>query len=110
MERPDDAHGFGRNCLLRLVGGSPDVMGSIDARLTGDGALEFPAAGGRLAEAKAMIAGANLPQRILLAADGGIREHTVPVLREAGAETIVMGSLAFGAPDLKARVAWVHAQ
>ncbi len=68
------------------------------------------AAGGRLAEAKAMIAGAKLPQRVLLAADGGIREHTVPGLRQSGAETIVMGSLAFGAPDLAARMAWVHGQ
>jgi ribulose-phosphate 3-epimerase len=48
--------------------------------------------------------------RILLAADGGIREHTVPVLRKAGADTIVMGSLAFGAPNLPARMAWVHGQ
>ena len=36
----------------------------------------------------------------MLAADGGIREQTVPVLRAAGAETVVLGSLAFGAPDL----------
>ena len=61
----------------------------------------------RLTEAKAMIAGAG--RRIVLAADGGIRETTVPDLRRAGAETIVMGSLAFGAADLTARMAWVHA-
>ncbi|MDT3377270.1 ribulose-phosphate 3-epimerase [Labrys neptuniae] len=47
-------------------------------------------------------------RRIILASDGGNREHTVPNLRLAGAETIVMGSLAFGAPDLAARIAWVH--
>lgn len=46
--------------------------------------------------------------RILLAADGGIREHTVPGLRQSGADTIVMGSLAFGAEDLAQRIAWVH--
>ena len=67
-------------------------------------------ANSRLAQAKAMIAAADLPQRIILAADGGIREHTVPGLRLAGAETIVMGSLAFNAPDLAARMAWVHQQ
>jgi ribulose-phosphate 3-epimerase len=33
----------------------------------------------------------------------------VPVLRAAGAETVVLGSLAFGAPDLKARMAWLAA-
>lgn len=63
----------------------------------------------RLREAKSMIWDAKLPQRVILAADGGIREHTVPHLRAAGAETIVMGSLAFGAPDLGERMKWVHA-
>jgi ribulose-phosphate 3-epimerase len=63
----------------------------------------------RLREAKAMITTANLPQRIVLAADGGIREHTVPELRKATAETVVLGSLAFGAPDLGARMAWLKA-
>ena len=48
-------------------------------------------------------------RRILLAADGGIRETTVPQLRAAGAETVVLGSLAFGAPDLAERMAWLHA-
>jgi ribulose-phosphate 3-epimerase len=46
----------------------------------------------------------------VLAADGGIREHTVPGLRRAGAETIVMGSLAFNAGNLADRMAWVRAQ
>jgi ribulose-phosphate 3-epimerase len=64
----------------------------------------------RLTQAQAMIAAAKMEHRIVLAADGGIREHTVPNLRRAGAETIVMGSLAFNAPDLDARMAWVHAQ
>jgi ribulose-phosphate 3-epimerase len=31
------------------------------------------------------------------------------VLRAAGAETVVLGSLAFGAPDLGQRMAWLHA-
>ncbi|MDQ0396217.1 ribulose-phosphate 3-epimerase [Labrys monachus] len=61
----------------------------------------------RLREARRLLAG-QAPRRIVLAADGGIRENTVPDLRRAGAETIVMGSLAFGAPDLAARMAWVH--
>ncbi len=45
---------------------------------------------------------------VRLAADGGIRETTVPKLRAAGAETVVLGSLAFGDPDLKARMGWLH--
>jgi ribulose-phosphate 3-epimerase len=62
----------------------------------------------RLQAAKTLVAAANSPHRIVLAADGGIREHTVPLLREAGAETVVLGSLAFGAPDLKQRMTWLH--
>ena len=45
---------------------------------------------------------------MILAADGGIREHTVPGLRKSGAETIVMGSLAFGASDFGKRMQWVR--
>lgn len=60
----------------------------------------------RLGQAATHIAAAN--HRIVLAADGGIRDTTVPLLRQAGAETVVLGSLAFGAPDLAARMAWLH--
>lgn len=65
-----------------------------------------PAATARLVEAKAMIGRSG--RRIVLAADGGIREHTVPALRGAGAGTVVLGSLAFGAPDLEARMRWLQ--
>jgi ribulose-phosphate 3-epimerase len=67
-----------------------------------------PAGEPRLREAAALIAQEGHAHRILLAADGGIREHTVPGLRRAGAQTIVMGSLLFGAPDLAARMHWVR--
>jgi ribulose-phosphate 3-epimerase len=66
-----------------------------------------PNATDRLRQAATMIVAAG--RRIVLAADGGIREATVPMLREAGAETVVMGSLAFGAPDLAERTRWLHA-
>ncbi len=62
----------------------------------------------RLHEARALVA--NTGHRIIVAADGGIRDNTVPKLRAGGAETIVMGSLAFGAHDLASRMDWVHAQ
>lgn len=65
-----------------------------------------PAATARLAEAAGLIAATG--RRIVLAADGGIRDNTVPLLRKAGAETVVLGSLAFGAPDLAARMRWLH--
>jgi ribulose-phosphate 3-epimerase len=66
-------------------------------------------AGDRLREAKRLIDASGAIKRIVLAADGGIREHTVPVLRDAGAETVVLGSLVFGATDLGARMAWLYA-
>lgn len=67
-----------------------------------------PAAEARLSEARNMIDSHAGNDRILLAADGGIREHTVPGLRKSGADTIVMGSLAFGAEDLSTRMNWVR--
>jgi ribulose-phosphate 3-epimerase len=84
--------------MLTLLGTKIGIKGvGLDSR-----------AAPRLEEAATMLAAAL--HRVLLAADGGIREHTVPLLRRAGAETIVMGSLAFGASDPAARMAWVHAQ
>jgi ribulose-phosphate 3-epimerase len=68
------------------------------------------AAPARLREAKALIAEIRGHERTILAADGAIREHTVPLLRQSGADTIVMGSLAFAETDLARRIAWVHAQ
>ena len=57
----------------------------------------------RLQDAKSLIGDRD----IVLAADGGIRDSTVPLLRKAGAETVVLGSLAFGATDLDTRMAWL---
>ena len=65
-----------------------------------------PTATARLREAERLIAAAG--RRVVLAADGGIRDTTVPLLRAAGAQTVVMGSLAFGAPDLAERMRWLH--
>lgn len=67
------------------------------------------AAPARLGEAQSLIADRESSQRCVLAADGGIREHTVPDLVAAGAETVVLGSLAFGADDLRARMSWLAA-
>ena len=67
-----------------------------------------PSATTRLLEAAAMIARRSNPARCVLAADGGIREETVPLLVKAGAETVVMGSLAYASPDLAARIQWLH--
>jgi ribulose-phosphate 3-epimerase len=65
-------------------------------------------AGARLQEARKTIAESGAGHRVVLAADGGIREHTVPLLRQSGAETVVLGSLAFNAPSLEERMSWLH--
>lgn len=66
-----------------------------------------PLALGRIREARAML-GDMGREDVLIAADGGIRETTVPDLLAAGAHSVVLGSLAFGAPDLKARFDWLR--
>jgi ribulose-phosphate 3-epimerase len=63
----------------------------------------------RLVEARQLMKKAGREADITLAADGGIRHETVPRLRAAGAQTVVLGSLAFGDPDLAQRMAWLHA-
>lgn len=40
--------------------------------------------------------------------DGGIREHTVPRFRQAGADGIVPGSLLFGSPDPAGTASWLR--
>ncbi|WP_210530423.1 ribulose-phosphate 3-epimerase [Rubellimicrobium arenae] len=83
-----------------------DMLTLLGTRIGIKGQGLDPAAEPRLREARALIGAANRP--ILLAADGGIREGTVPGLRAAGADTVVMGSLAFNDPDLSARIAWAR--
>ncbi|WP_165231135.1 ribulose-phosphate 3-epimerase [Aquisphaera insulae] len=61
----------------------------------------------RMIEAGVLIAPSRGKCRRLLAADGGIREETVPLLRRAGADSVVMGSLAFAAPSLEDRMNWL---
>jgi ribulose-phosphate 3-epimerase len=110
------AHGMKAGMVLRVetpVAGVAEWLPRLDMvtllgtaiGVKGQGLNE--AAPARLREAAALIAASG--RRIVLAADGGIRDTTVPVLRAAGAETVVLGSLAFGAPDLKARMAWLAA-
>ena len=46
--------------------------------------------------------------KIKLAADGGNRSHTVPELRAAGADTVVLGSLAYGSQNLTQTFDWLR--
>ena len=63
---------------------------------------------GRLTAMRKLIAESGVAHRIVLASDGGNREETVPLKWKAGGETVVLGSLAFNAPDLGQRMAWLH--
>lgn len=62
----------------------------------------------RLQQARRLLQDNPAEHRILLAADGAIREHTVPDLRRSGADTVVMGSLAFNVPDYPATMNWLR--
>lgn len=110
-------HGIKRGIVLRLetpIATVQPLLGAVDfvtllgtaIGVKGQGLSEEACP--RLAGVRAMIAEAGLSRSIILAADGGIREATVPRLAEAGAQTVVMGSLAFGAPDLSERMRWLH--
>lgn len=46
---------------------------------------------------------------IALAVDGGITAHTAPLVREAGADTLIAGTSVFGAPDYAAAIAALRA-
>ena len=63
---------------------------------------------GRLREASKLLLARKDNKNRLLIADGGIRETTVPSLVRAGAQTVVMGSLAFGASNLEERFVWLR--
>ena len=63
---------------------------------------------GRLREASKLLLARKDNKNRLLIADGGIRETTVPSLIRAGAQTVVMGSLAFGASNLEERFVWLR--
>ncbi len=57
----------------------------------------------RMSEVKALLEGTE----VRVVADGGIRENTVPLLRAAGADGIVPGSLICGSADAAATWRWL---
>jgi ribulose-phosphate 3-epimerase len=46
-------------------------------------------------------------EQVKVGADGGLRRHTVPALRAAGADLITPGSLIFGSPSLDEVFDWL---
>ncbi len=85
-----------------------DFLTLLGTRIGVKGQGLDPAAPSRLQKAKTRINARKNPGRCVLAADGGIREETVPLLIKSGAQTVVLGSLAYGDPDLAARITWLH--
>jgi ribulose-phosphate 3-epimerase len=66
-----------------------------------------PEACGRLASAASMLG--ERRARVRLIADGGIRSQTVPILRRAGADIIVPGSLVFQSQNMVETFSWLRA-
>lgn len=62
----------------------------------------------RIRRLKAILADRGASGRVKIESDGGIRAHTVPGLRAAGADIVVMGSLAFRSADLDETFGWIR--
>jgi ribulose-phosphate 3-epimerase len=111
--------GMGRSAGLALrletpVAACEPYLGRIDSLLLLGTALGVkgqelaPEACGRLASAMSLLGVGERRDRIRLIADGGIRPHTVPMLRSAGADVVVPGSLVFQSPNLVETFSWLH--
>jgi ribulose-phosphate 3-epimerase len=72
------------------------------------GAELAPVACDRVAALNQLLTARGLRDKIRIVADGGIRRHTVPQLRKAGADVVVPGSLVFGASDPNEVFAWLR--
>jgi ribulose-phosphate 3-epimerase len=62
----------------------------------------------RVKRMKSLISQEGLDAQVKVFADGGIREHTAPKLRSAGADGIVAGSLVFKSANLSETFNWLH--
>jgi ribulose-phosphate 3-epimerase len=62
----------------------------------------------RLQRMKQLVLEAGFQDTVKVAADGGIRTHTVPELRRHGADLIIAGSLAFKSKNLDETFGWLR--
>jgi ribulose-phosphate 3-epimerase len=83
------------------------LMGTASGIKGGDLA---PVAYDRIAALSELLTARGLRDKIRIIADGGIRRHTLPRLRQAGADAVVPGSLVFGAQDVNEVFAWIRRQ
>ncbi|MCW5853118.1 MAG: ribulose-phosphate 3-epimerase [Anaerolineae bacterium] len=84
-----------------------DVIVMMGTALGIKGVGLSPDAAPRLRAMRALLKAAEATH-VRLLADGGIRPQTVPVLRAAGADGIVPGSLVFKSEALAETVAWLR--
>jgi ribulose-phosphate 3-epimerase len=61
----------------------------------------------RITKLRSLLEREGYQGKIKIQADGGIRDHTVPLLRSAGADIITPGSLAFKSPNLLETTLWL---
>jgi ribulose-phosphate 3-epimerase len=66
-----------------------------------------PLATPRVRAIRALVKEHGMEKSVRVESDGGIRANTVPDLRAAGAQLIVMGSLAFKSDDIGSTMKWV---
>ncbi len=66
-----------------------------------------PEACTRIRQVCTMLRERGLRDSVHVAADGGIRRHTVPLLRAAGADIVVPGSLVFGSESPEQMLRWI---
>jgi ribulose-phosphate 3-epimerase len=72
------------------------------------GAEPAPEAEGRVARLDRLLRERGVRERVKIEADGGLRRHTVPGLRAAGADLISPGSLIFGSGDWEEVFGWAR--
>jgi len=89
---------------LRKYVGKVDHVISMGTHLGVKGADLAPEACDRIRAIRRLFDGKS---EMKIYADGGIRRHSVPRLREAGADAIVPGSLIFQAEDKEATQRWL---
>jgi len=85
-----------------------DLVLLMGTRLGVKGQDLAPTACERIQAVRRLIHRYGRADAVKIGADGGIRRHTVPQLRAAGVDSIVPGSLVFGAPDVAQTFTWLH--
>ncbi|MBN1580456.1 MAG: ribulose-phosphate 3-epimerase, partial [Anaerolineae bacterium] len=86
-----------------------DLVVLLGTRLGIKGAELHDTACPRIVQLRALLHEQGRLDDLLIQADGGIRQHTVPQLRAAGADIITPGSLVFKSDDLDETMRWLRA-